>query len=178
MTLSENHVEALEQQLAPGEQVVEHYSSEDRTVAVTDRRILRVTEPREGSENRGTQKVTGVFFTGPQVLGVTVDSREAETVNLSTLLFGGVILAMGVGVSLTAFVIDIMILPGLTILAAGFVVTVFAFNGEDGGIDVTIHTTASDDEEIELPLEAVDLARSIPAEVGAAHGREMTVATA
>lgn len=179
MTLSQSHVDALQEQLAPGEQVVEHYSTEDTTVAVTDRRILRVTEPGHSTQNRETQKVRGVFFTGPQVLGVTVNMQGDEGPDQGTI-------ALGVFIGIIGLVIggagldggNPMALIAFLLAIAGAYIIYEAYQTDAGEIHVTIHTTADEDEIVKLPLEAVDLARSIPAEVGAAHGREMTVATA
>jgi hypothetical protein len=167
--MNQEQKRVVEGHLSAGETVKAARSGPNKLIAVTDSRLLTITE--ESNAGKDTRKVESTLLTGQHVVGARVErvgSGSVDTVEFALGFVLGIIgaLALAVSSSLDGGAGALGLLVGLGILAGGGYVCYSAIT-TDGEVEATILTL--DDEpnySVTLPEDSTGVARAISTVVG------------
>lgn len=178
---TESTEEVLEEHLPADESVQGHYrgtnnSGWTRTVAVTDRRIMEITQSRGSTEEN--VDADSALLTGENVTGVHYGRAEEEEPATGQRLLGGLIGLIGVLLSLFGFVqlTDAtseggigLLLFGIILAAIGYYIIKNAEDAETGDVTLSIERANVPDKHYQLPRGHVEVPREASKVVGIRH---------
>ncbi|MDS0258915.1 hypothetical protein NDI56_05855 [Haloarcula sp. S1CR25-12] len=175
-TVSETERDLLEPHVPSGEQLLEAYSGDVRTVAVTDRRVLDLRH-RSGNRREDT-KLESVLLNTDYVVGADYNRNQSadypvlEWILGAGLVLGGVIgmvLGMGDAYSQSPLLQVVIASAGALLILLGVAVFAIAgFGGTSGGVAVTVYRAGGlDDRTWQFPKGETAVARAISEQVAA-----------
>ncbi|QIO25139.1 hypothetical protein [Haloarcula sp. JP-L23] len=138
--VSESESRVLEPHIPSGERLIEAHTAENRTVAVTDRRVIELQhEQDDKSQNTALESV---LLTTDYVVGTEYGRNEDTETPLVEWLVGGLLAILG----LTAVVVGgetISLVIGIGLILGGVAVIYVSQAQTSGEVSATVHRACS-----------------------------------
>jgi hypothetical protein len=167
-TVSESETKILDPHIPNGEKLIEVYCGDEKTIAVTDRRVIDLRH-QTGDQSQETE-IESTLLTTDYIVGTKYE-REEESISpdgakLLSLLFiiGGVVF-VALALLEAAFVF-----LGIVMLLAGGLFWYSAEEKESGEVSITLRRAANlPDKTWSLPKGKTDVAQMISEQVATLH---------
>lgn len=165
-SVSESETSVLEPHIPSGEHLVESFTGEERTVAVTDRRVMELEH--EASDRAQDTTLESVLLTSDYIVGTEYSNDEDTDPPLVEYFAAGLLLFIGAGGGLVGFQTgSVAFYFGCVILLIlGGLILALTQSRESGEVTVTVHRAGDlSDCEWEFPRGETEVAQAITEQV-------------
>jgi len=172
--VSDAERDVLESHIPAGEQLIKAYSDKQRTIAVTDRRVLNLTH-QVGNRQRDTQ-LESTLLTTDYIVGADYNRNKSAEFPVIEWLIGASLALIGLFAMLTGMsgggfenpqMQVVVTVVGAVLILLGVAALIIGGTGESsGGVEVTIHRAGElSDQSWAFPRGETDVAQAISEQV-------------
>jgi len=169
--VSEAERDVLEPHIPSGEKLIEAYSGEQQTVAVTDRRVLDLSHSADNKSQETALK--SILLTSEYVVGTEYSRSESTESPVIEVIAGVGLLVIGAGMAILGVPQSDWILGagGMVALVLGVLVLVYAQDETNGDVTVTVHRAEElPDQTWSFPRGETEVAQAVTERVAALNG--------